>query len=170
MASTQVLGIEKLTKSFKELSTSMQLRVSRRMVVVVGRIVVNAAKQNVRSAGLVRTGNMMKNIAIKRQKGTAPGIAEYHVGVRHSRDLTKKARLAGAILKKSRRTGRIFKQYKNDPFYWSFQHFGWTDRGGGKHAGTRFIEKALQANIKATTDKMGEVLRDELKKAGATTP
>jgi HK97 gp10 family phage protein len=160
-----VLGVADLQSKFKGLSDAMKTRLARRMMVVGGRIVVNAAKQSITSLGLVRTGNMRKNVAIKRQSGTPPGIAEYHVGIRHGRDLTKKSKKAGSTLKRSK-TGRIFKQYKDDPYYWTWHHFGWTDRAGKKHSGQRFLEKALADNVQKVTDTVGNALREELKKAG----
>ena len=133
--------------------------------------------------GFKRTGALVKNIVIKREASAPAGTAEYHLGVRHGRNLTKKQKTEGKSLKIS--GGRVSVKYKDDPFYWRFLEFGWIPRkvalkggkrkkdaarkrdAGRKIPGRSFIEKALTNKRQQAIDAMGERLQRELDKVAA---
>lgn len=120
---SEVLGIEDLAASFREVREDMGSKVARRMVVAGGKIVRERAKANAQANGSVISGAMVDNIAIKRESGTPDGTAQYHVGVRHGRQQTNKVRKQGAkrlVVSK----GRIVTRRENDPFYWKFVERG----------------------------------------------
>lgn len=120
---TDVLGIEDLVASFREVREEMGSKVARRMVVAGGKIVRERAKANAQANGSVISGAMVDNIAIKRETQTPDGTAQYHVGVRHGNDQTRKVRAKGQRrLVVSR--GRIVQRRDNDPFYWKFVERG----------------------------------------------
>lgn len=120
---TDVLGIEDLVASFREVREDMGSKVARRMVVAGGKIVRERAKANARANGSVISGAMVDNIAIKRETGAPDGTAQYHVGVRHGNQQTRKVRAKGQRrLVVSR--GRIVQRRDNDPFYWKFVERG----------------------------------------------
>lgn len=119
----EVLSIDGLTAAFREVRDDMGLKVSRRMVVAGGKIVRDDAKAIARANGSVISGAMVENIAIKRESKAPDGTAQYHIGVRHGRDQTRKARKDGTkrlVVSK----GRIVMRRMNDPFYWRFVERG----------------------------------------------
>lgn len=119
----EVLGIEALAASFREVREDMGSKVARRMVVAGGKIVRDRAKANARANGSVISGAMVENIAIKREAKAPDGTAQYHVGVRHGNQQTRKVRAKGQRrLVVSR--GRIVQRRDNDPFYWKFVERG----------------------------------------------
>lgn len=124
---TEVLGIAELQKQFAKLKDMK--RGAARIAVAGGRVLRKQAKQNAQAQGLRKTGSLIKNIVIKRER-TPDGVAEYHLGVRHGRSLTKKTKKATAYLAVSGKTGRIVERYKDDPYYWKFHEFGYVAVGG----------------------------------------
>lgn len=119
----EVLGIEALAASFREVREDMGSKVARRMVVAGGKIVRDRAKANAKANGSVISGAMVENIVIKREAKAADGTAQYHVGVRHGNQQTRKVRAKGQRrLVVSR--GRIVQRRDNDPFYWKFVERG----------------------------------------------
>lgn len=123
MADTTVLGIGQLAANFKALRTDMETRVARAMVVAAGGVLKKKAKEIALSNGSKRTGAMIKNIVIKREKDTPAGTTQYHLGVRHGRDLTKSQKNKGkkvTVLS----SGRLAIQYMDDPYYWR-----WVEQG-----------------------------------------
>lgn len=118
-----VLGIQDLAASFREVREDMGKKVARRMVVAGGKIVRDRAKAIAKANGSVISGDMVDNIAIKREAQAPDGTAQYHVGVRHGNEQTKKVRAKGQRrLSVSR--GRIVERRDNDPFYWKFVERG----------------------------------------------
>lgn len=119
----EVLGIESLASAFREVREDMGSKVARRMVVAGGKIVRDRAKGIAKANGSVISGDMVENIAIKRETKAAAGTAQYHVGVRHGNDQSRKVRAKGQRrLVVSR--GRIVQRRDNDPFYWKFVERG----------------------------------------------
>ncbi|KQW24678.1 HK97-gp10 family putative phage morphogenesis protein [Acidovorax sp. 22279] len=122
MAKSETLGIGELSQSFKELKDGMETRVARAMVVSAGGVLKKRAKAIAQSNGSVRTGAMVKNIAIKREPQAPAGTVEYNMGVRHGRDLTKKQKSTAKLA--VGKGGRIVKKYADDPYYWR-----WVEQG-----------------------------------------
>jgi len=119
MAAEKIIGLEDLRKGFQSVSKDMALRTSRAMVVAAGGVLKKEAKTLAQRQGLRKTGALINNIAIKREK-TPEGIAQYNLGVRHGRDLGRKAKKVLTI----KGNGRVSTKYADDPFYWSFLEFG----------------------------------------------
>lgn len=119
MADETITGLESLRKGFQSLSKDMELRTSRAMVVAAGGVLKKEAKSLAQKQGLRKTGALIDNIAIKREK-TPEGLAQYNLGVRHGRNLGRKAEKKLTVGS----SGRITTKYVNDPFYWSFLEFG----------------------------------------------
>ena len=119
----EVLQIDTLAAAFREVREDMGAKVSRRMVVAGGKIIREEAKAVARANGSVITSAMVDNIVIKRETKAPDGTAQYHIGVRHGRNQTRKQRAAGnRSLVVSR--GRITERRDNDPFYWRFVERG----------------------------------------------
>lgn len=149
MAVETIHGLGDLRSSFARVSQDMELRTSRAMVVAAGGELKREAKALAQSQGLRKTGALIANIAIKREK-TPKGIAQYHLGVRHGRDLGRKA----AIKLKIGRSGRIVKSYVNDPFYWSY-----LERGRNIYRGSTRARNMLgtRHRMKTTKNAVGRV-------------
>lgn len=176
----EVKGVDGLVAGFKRLSSDMTNRTARVMVVAGGQILKTEAKSLAQSFGFKRTGALIKNIAIKRER-TPAGTVQYNLGVRHGRDLTKKAKQASKL---RIRNGRV--RYADDPFYWRFLELGWIPRGRGqglkggalkkaaarerdmgrKIPGRSFIGDALKNKRDAAIDAMAARLQREIEKAG----
>lgn len=151
----EVIGVPELRKAFEQLRGVD--RVARVVVVAGGRVLKEEAKRLADSAGLRRTGALINNIVIKREK-TPEGIAEYHLGVRHGQAMTRKQRKeSGKRLVK--RGGRIVTRYDNDPFYWRFHEFG-TKRMQARP----FVGKALDSKRQEALQAMQKAVARELKR------
>ena len=158
MAKTEILGIGDLQQSFRELKTGMETRTARAMVVAAGGVLKKAAKANAQAAGLKRTGSLIKNIAIKREPQAPAGTAQYHLCVRHGRNLTRKDKANSKLA--VGKTGRIVKRYEDDPYYWRFPEFGTV-----KQRATPFLAPALEQGKTEAIDAMATRLQKELDKA-----
>lgn len=115
----KIEGLGGLRAAFAEISRDMRTRTARAMVVAAGGVLKREAKRLAQSQGLRKTGALINNIAIKRER-TPDGIAQYHLGERHGRDLGRKAERKLVV----GRNGRIVSKRTNDPFYWYFHEFG----------------------------------------------
>lgn len=123
MAKSEILGIGDMRANFAGVKDGMQTRTARRMLVAAGGVLKRKAKAIAQANGSRRTGAMIKNIAIKREPQAPPGTEQYHLGVRHGRNLSKKQKAKGSRLAVTGK-GRIVKRYEDDPYYWR-----WVERG-----------------------------------------
>ncbi|WP_194720819.1 HK97-gp10 family putative phage morphogenesis protein [Noviherbaspirillum malthae] len=175
-----------LTAAFKELREDLHKRTARRMVGAGAKVVREEAKRIAAAAGLRRTGALLNNIVMKRER-TPEGIEQYNLGVRHGRALGKKAEkklVVGA-------NGRIQTRYVNDPWYWVILEVGAKPHviapaKGGKllvwtqvprptqfarkvnHPGTQatpFLAPALENKRDAALEVMAQRLEAAIKKA-----
>lgn len=164
---SEVLGIEDLVASFREVREDMGSKVARRMVVAGGKIVRERAKANARANGSVISSAMLDNIAIKREANAPDGTAQYHVGVRHGRQQTSKTRKQATkrlVVSK----GRIVTRRDNDPFYWKFVERGHRVAPASVSDGTTTFVQKLR-NGKLVTRKRafsGSSLRARRRMAG----
>lgn len=150
-----VKGLGELRKAFAGLGNEMEVRTARRMVVAAGGVLKRKAKAIATSLGLKRTGAMINNIAIKREK-TPEGIAQYHLGVRHGRDVTRSG--AKKFLLKVGKSGRIVRA--NDPYYWRFLELTTKRRNG-----TPFVGAALDQGHEEAIEAMKNPLQKDIEKA-----
>lgn len=141
MAGSSIQGIAELTKAFKLLDANLQKKVGLKMVAKAGTVVKQQAKINAQSQGLRKTGALIRNIAIKRERQPPKNTIQYNVGVRHGRHLTKKQ-------SKTNRTKRVLYGKKatgiDDPFYWRFLEFGRNIYKGVKN--TKKISRRVKDN------------------------
>ncbi len=158
MAKTEMLGVKELAAAFRALDDSMRRKTAVRMVVAAGRVVRHGAKAIAQQKGVRRTGSMIKNIAVKREKAAPPDSVQFNVGVRHGRHLTakKKEKVRLAV----NTGGRIVKRYEDDPYYYRFIELDTKYR-----ARTPFLAESMETNRTAALDAQIEVLNEELEKA-----
>jgi len=182
MADKDILGIGDMKANFAKLRDEVRNRTSRRMVVAGGNVLKRKAKQIAQANGSVRTGAMVKNIAIKREAQAGDGTTQYHLGVRHGRNLTAKAKKNSKLAVAS--TGRIVKRYADDPYYWRFVEFGHNvvprnpaqgkqqsiskrrKQPTGTVAAKPFIAPALEQGRAEALEAMNDRLQADLAKAG----
>lgn len=150
----EVFGIGDLAQQFEKLAANID-KTARSMVVAAGAVVRAEAKANAQRRGLRRTGALINNIAIKRQP-TEKGVAQYHLGVRHGRNISWKKKGDSKLVVKG---GRISKRYENDPFYWRFHELGTQ-----KETARPFIAPALESKRTQAVDAMKRPLQRELKR------
>lgn len=149
MAAEKIRGLEDLRNSFKLIGQDMEQRTSRAMVVAAGGVLKKEAKALAQKQGLRKSGATIDNIAIKREK-TPEGIAQYNLGVRHGRDLGRKAKKVLTV----KASGRVGTKYVNDPFYWSFLEFG---RNIYRGTTTARNMNSKRKRIKTTKNAVGRV-------------
>ena len=139
-------GLGDLKKAFASLGKDMETRTARSMVVSAGGVLKAESKRLAQQQGLRRTGALINNIAIKRER-TPAGIAQYHLGVRNGRDLGRKAKKVLTV----RKSGRIGVKYENDPYYWWWVEFGHriVPRASGQTGGgtTRYQQRLRNGKV-----------------------
>jgi HK97 gp10 family phage protein len=160
VAKTIITGQAELAANFRQLATAMMRTTAAKMVLGGAQIVKKGSKAIAAAAGLRRTGALIKNIAVKREREAPAGTVQYNVGVRHGRDLTKKQKTKSRLAVNAR--GRIVKRYEDDPFYFRFPELGTV-----KQRKTSFLAASLDANRTAALDAEAQVLDKELQKAQA---
>lgn len=158
MAKSEILGIGELSQSFQGLKTGMETRVARLMVAAAGGVVRGKARGIAQANGLRKTGALIKNIVIKREPQAPAGTAQYNLGVRHGRNLTKKQKTNSKLA--INKTGRIVKRYEDDPYYWRFPEFGTKNQQA-----TPFLQPALEQGKEEAVDAMADRLDKEHAKA-----
>lgn len=161
MPEKDILGIGEMQANFAKLRDGVKNRTSRRMVVAGGNVLKRKAKQIAQANGSVRTGVMVKNIAIKREAQAGGDTTQYNLGVRHGRNLTAKAKKQSKLAVAS--SGRIVKRYQDDPYYWRFVEFKTV-----KSAAEPFLGPALEQGKGEALDAMNGVLLTDLAKVGNT--
>lgn len=139
-------GLAELLDNLKELDRNINSEA--RIAAAAGaQLVKKEAVLIARAQGLVDTGALVKNIAIKREPGTSKTWHEYHIGVRHGREAKAAERIAVR-----NHDGKIKFEWTNNPFYWWFWEFGHYNGFLKRHVAARpFIRPAME-------HKQGEVL------------
>lgn len=170
MKSERISGLGELRSAFAEISDDMKTKTSRQMVAAAGGVLRKEARNLAQGQGLRLTGALIRNIAIKREK-TPEGLTQYHLGVRHGRDMGRSAEKKLVVGK----NGRVTSVYVNDPFYWSFLEKGRNVYGGngrrkrsslvGRVEATPFIAPALENKQQDAIDAMTARLLKAIEKA-----
>lgn len=154
MANIKISGLAELRTGFVQLSADMQGKTALRMVAAAGGVLRKEAKAIAQAKGLKKSGALIKNIAIKREK-TPAGIAQYNLGVRSGRDLGRKAKKFLAV----GASGRIVTKRENDPFYARF-----LEHGTRNMSAKSFLAPALDNKRTEAIDAMGIQLQKTLDK------
>lgn len=160
MAASVIIGVEGLRNKFLELKSDMVSKTSLRMVASAGGVLRKEAKAIAQSYGLKKSGALIRNIAIKRErKPEQPGTTQYNLGVRHGRALGNGKKVT-KFLEISKRSGRVVVKRENDPFYWKFLEFDTRIRRG-----TSFIQQSLANKSEQALKAMQDRLEKDLIKA-----
>lgn len=154
MPKTEIVGIGDMKTGFKQVKGDMRTKTARSMLVSAGRILKDKAKEIAIANGSRRTGAMINNVAIKREKGAPVDSEQYHLGVRHGRNLSTKQKTEGARLSVNAR-GRVVKRYLDDPYYWRFVELGHKVVGRQPVADGQTVYKQRLVNGRIVTRKAG---------------
>lgn len=152
-----VIGVHELVDAFGQLKSDMRDKSARRIVATGGGVLRKEARIVAQEHGLRKTGALINNIVIKRERNKPEGTEQYNLGVRHGRDLGNGKKIVKYLAVTD--SGRIVTRRENDPFYWKFLHFG------TKHIqAIRFLEIALENKAGAAVDAMAEKAKKEVLK------
>ena len=148
----KISGLAELRTSFAEGSSEIQNKAGRGAVASAASIIRREAKNIVKSKGLIKTGALLENIAIKRDKSPA-GVFTYNVGVRHG----SKAKRARKVV--TYRGTRASVKYENDPFYFFMLEFGTS-----KMPAKPFLRPAFESKKADAAQRIADRLRTSIEK------
>lgn len=157
-AEVQITGLGDLKQQFAKVKQGMIRKTAFRMVAAAGGVLRKEARSLALSHGLKRSGAMIRNIAIKRERNAPPGTVQYNLGVRHGRNLGRKSVKYLALSK----AGNVVNRRENDPYYWRFLNLG------TKHIRPyRFIEDSLKNKRTEALAALEDRLKKDLERMGA---
>lgn len=160
MMDANITGLKELNSAFKSMGENVSKKTGLKMVASAAAVIRKEAKNIARSKGLKKTGTLINNIAIKRERNVPADTVQYHVGVRHGREFGRRKNVVKFLALGKR--GRIVTKYKNDPYYWRFLEFG------TKHIRPlKFLEPALESKRQEAINAMQATLQKELLKVKA---
>jgi HK97 gp10 family phage protein len=146
-AKVQVLGAVELSRAFQGLKQDVvQGGAARRVAMAGASVLRKEARRIATEAGLRKTGALINNIAVKREKDAETGTEQYNLGVRHGRSLGRGKSVKWILVNKG---SRIVSRRANDPFYWIFVHSGTKNIEG-----VPFISQALENKREASINAM----------------
>lgn len=155
----EIRGLAELLENLDSLGVS-ERSARRGAVNAAAQVVKRQAVENARAQGLVETGALVKNIAVKRERNTSPTWTEYHVGVRSG----GQAKGAEKIAVRGK-DGTIRFEYTNNPFYWHMWEFGHYNVLLRRHVAARaFMRPAMYARQGELVDVMETYLADRLER------
>lgn len=154
----EVLGLGDLRKSFAGLRDEMKMKTALRMVASAGGVLRTEAKRIAQSLGLRKTGAMIRNIAIKRERRAPAGTTQYHLGVRHGRHLGNGKKVIKFLALNKR--GRVVTRRENDPFYWRY-----IELGTKYIEAEKFLQQATENKRAEAIAAMGKRLQQDIEKA-----
>lgn len=158
MANPRVEGLAGLLANIKQVGLNV-VRESVGATAAGARVIAKQAKVNAKAHGLVASGALVKNIAIKRDKGAKAQTVQYNIGVRHGRHARKTERIA-----QRSKSGGITYRYINDPFYWWFWELGHNNPRTKKFEKKPFIAPAIEGKQKESIQAMRDRLRKSIDK------
>ena len=157
-AEVQITGLGDLKQQFAKVKQGMIRKTAFRMVAAAGGVLRKEARALALSHGLKRSGALIRNISIKRERNAPHGTAQYNLGVRHGRNLGRKSVKYLALNK----AGNVVTRRENDPFYWRFLEFG------TKHIRPyRFIQDSLKNKRSEALAALEDRLKKDLERMGA---
>ncbi len=157
----KIEGIGELQKMFAGLRDDMKFKTAQRMVASAGSVLKKEAASIAQSKGLKKSGAMIRNIAIKRERKAPEGVTQYHLGVRHGRHLGNGKKVIKYLALNKR--GRVVTRRENDPFYWWFIEFG--TKYIQAH---RFVQQSLENKRAEAIAAMEKRLQQDIEKANRT--
>lgn len=147
MIEVTISGLDDLMATLKGSTERIQKKALREGLKEGGRIIRDAARRKVPvDTGLLRRS--LKMVTLRQRKGYPVAILVGYT-----------ASAATKLLEEGKKTGK-------KPFYWIFQHFGWTDREGKRHQGTMFLTQALLENKGRIEEAVGSRIKKVIAEMG----
>ena len=152
----KVTGLKELEKALQAMESKLAIKIARRAVAKGAGVIRAEARLRAKAQGLVSSGALVRNIALKRETRTARTLTEYHVGVRHGPQ-AKNAKKIQVM-----RGGKLRTFYQNDPFYWWFWEFGHQNVFLRQRVAKPFLRPAWEAKREAAAQMIAHTLAAEL--------
>lgn len=149
----KIEGLDELKKSLIDLNAQFQKKALQSAMVAAAGVLVRAAKKQAQEQGLELSGDLLRNIAMKRERKPKAGTIQYNVGVRHGKGAKKTRKIV------LYRGLRKIVYYENDPWYWWFHEFGTS-----KMPPRPFIRPAFEASQQLMISAMTAKLRKSIEK------
>lgn len=124
----QVQGLDQLKAKFAEIPRQLRNRYLRNWLAAGGRIVQREAKAKT---------PVLSATSAKKAPYRKPGTVRDAIKVRTSKLSKKKGDVGVFVNVKPAKSGQRGAKNPNDPFYWSFQNFGWNPARKGERKKTR---------------------------------
>jgi HK97 gp10 family phage protein len=134
-----IIGLRELQLAMAGHKRDVQAKGAGQILFAGARIIRNGAKAEAKSLGLMRTGSLISNIALKRERNVPAGIFQYNLGVRSGRHMTRNKAAKFRLVVNQK--GRIVSRRLDDPFYWRFLELDTKHRKGKP-----FLGKSLDVN------------------------
>lgn len=155
----EMRGLKELLDNLEALGKNVRTE-ARGASVAAAQVVRREAVAIARAQGLVDTGALVANIAIKRERGTPANIHEVHIGVRHGASAKAAQRVAVR-----NRDGKIRFEWTNNPFYWWFWEFGHYNGFLKRHVAAKpFIRPAMDQKAPEALGVMKQRLADRIER------
>jgi hypothetical protein len=147
----ELSGFKEMAEAMRAMDADVRTKLGYRAVARVMRATREDAIRIAHSNGLLRTGALIRNIALARINTGNSLVFAYDIGVRHgTRKQGKQTKGAGVNF--------------NDPWYWFLHEFGFTNRAGGQVGPTPFITPAFQMRHNDGLEMMADTLRKGIAK------
>ena len=143
-------ALEELTKNLKQVSGATGKRAAQRALYSASSLVSEAARQNIRSEGLIKTGNLERSIGVagipeaNGKIGTKVGILKFN----------------GDVAVKLYQGHDSLEGIDRDAFYGRF-----SDQGTVHERARQWMQRAGASQIEAVVERFGTRTREELEKA-----
>lgn len=140
-------GFDEMRRRMHQLPKSIRRKVLRKAMTGAAKVVVYAAVENVKRAGLERSGKLERSIAAAISTGRAsdPFDMKARVGVRMKSNVDQQTGIVNIWL-----YGKSQSVRAGGAYYWRFHEFG-TSGGRGSHPGVpaqRFMQYAFEKNYR----------------------
>ena len=153
----KIVGLKELSVALKSLPERLDRKVLNAALMAGARLIETEAKKNApvlqspsETTDRIRKAGTLKNNIRSRPGRPISGMtATVIVGVRK---LSSKQIKAFKVAQGKRGEKISDAANPDDPFYWRFMEFGYTDRGGKFHPGRRFLRNAFEKQKRATVD------------------
>lgn len=154
MVEVKINGLSDLRAALLKLPQALDRKVLNGALSKGAILMRNKSRSN--ASAFHRTGTLERNIRSRTGRPREGMTATVIVGVRKLSN--KQVRQFKMVHRKGGRAN------PNDPFYWRFMEFGFTDRGGKWHAGKSFLRNAFETTKFAAVDAITIALRERIAK------
>jgi len=168
LVEVKVNGLQELRAAMLKLPKEMDRKTLNAALFQGGKLMVNDARGNVPVLQTPtphrNTGTVRKNIRARTGRPIAGMTATVIVGVRKMSRGQINAFKSVAAARGKKVAGSV---NPDDPFYWRFLEFGYTDRGGTWHPGKSFLRNAFETTKGAAIGEITRALAFQIRRRAA---